>query len=161
MPDSFDNDMGLLTPYSHVPSVFLPYSDNMTFLQRWANTLFSMLNWIMRELVHNPLQNGLAEKYFGHLGELPTVQAVLRNRSLMFTNLHRAFSYPRPSMGLVYIGGAHIKEPKPLPNDLQVFIDGAEHGVIYFSFGTVIDGLFFNDVNKVSVFLGKSLRGIE
>lgn len=38
--------------------------------------------------------------------------------------------------GIVYYGGAHIKPPKPLPNHLQVFLDTAEHGVIYFSLGS-------------------------
>lgn len=34
--------------------------------------------------------------------------------------------------------GAHIEDPKPLPKDLQAFLDGAGEGAIYFSFGTYV-----------------------
>lgn len=39
---------------------------------------------------------------------------------------------------IVYVGGAHIKTPKPLPNDLQQFINEAPYGVFYFSLNTVL-----------------------
>lgn len=145
--------MGLLTPYSHVPSVFLPYSDKMTFFERWYNTMFAFYDWSIRKTLHMPLQARVAQKYFGHLGELPSINSLLKSRSVIFINLHRAFVPPRPSMGLVYIGGAHIKESKALPDDLQLFLDESEHGVIYFSFGTVVDGLFLNS-GKLQTFLG-------
>lgn len=36
----------------------------------------------------------------------------------------------------VEVGGMHIKKKtSPLPEDIQTFIDGAEHGVVYFSLG--------------------------
>lgn len=38
--------------------------------------------------------------------------------------------------GIVYYGGAHIKQPKKLPTDLQQYLDTAEHGVIVFSLGS-------------------------
>lgn len=44
---------------------------------------------------------------------------------------------PRPLMpGIIYYGGAHIKPPKPLPIDLQQYLDTAEHGVVLFSLGS-------------------------
>lgn len=145
--------MGVLTPYSHVPCVFLPFSDKMTFFQRWYNTVFALYDWSIRKILHVRFQANVAEKYFGHLGELPSIDSLLKSRSVIFINLHRAFVPPRPSMGLVYIGGAHIKEPKALPDDLRMFLDESEHGVIYFSFGTVVDGLFLNS-GKLQTFLG-------
>lgn len=39
---------------------------------------------------------------------------------------------------VIPIGGAHIKPPKPLPNDLQRFLDESERGVIYFSLGSIL-----------------------
>lgn len=48
-------------------------------------------------------------------------------------------SVPRPMMpGVVYIAGAHIKPPKPVPTDLQEFMDNSEHGVIIFSLGSLL-----------------------
>lgn len=37
--------------------------------------------------------------------------------------------------GIVDVGGIHIAPAKPLPEDLQKFLDKAPHGVIYLSFG--------------------------
>lgn len=58
--------------------------------------------------------------------------------------------------GLVYIGGAHVKPPKPLPIDLQKFSDESEHGVLYFSLGSVVQGSKMPE-EKLIVFLGKYL----
>ena len=40
--------------------------------------------------------------------------------------------------GIVHVGGAHIKPPKPLPSNLQEFIDQSEYGVILFSLGAFL-----------------------
>ncbi|XP_046991120.1 UDP-glycosyltransferase UGT5-like [Schistocerca americana] len=46
--------------------------------------------------------------------------------------------YPRPHLpNIIEITGIHVAtEQKPLPKDIKQFLDGAEHGVIYFSLGT-------------------------
>jgi glucuronosyltransferase len=41
--------------------------------------------------------------------------------------------------GIINIAGVHIKPSKPLPTDIQKFMDDAKEGVIYFSFGSVLD----------------------
>lgn len=85
---------------------------------------------------------------------LPSIDELHRNISIIFVNAHRSISYPRPSMpGLVYIGGAHIREPNPLPNELQTFLDDAKHGVIYFSLGTILNPSKMPK-EKLNVFLG-------
>lgn len=131
--------MGLLTPSSHVSNLLLPYSDNMSFTERWYNSMQAAFDWIVRRYIYFPQQNELARKYFGHLGEIPTVEELTKNISLTLINTHRSVQAPRPLMqNIVYVGGAHIKSPKPLPVDLQTFMDDAENGVIYFSLGTVL-----------------------
>lgn len=58
---------------------------------------------------------------------------------MIFVNTHRSTSKPRPQMpGILQIGGAHIKPPKPLATDLQQYIDESEHGVIFFSLGSFL-----------------------
>lgn len=56
---------------------------------------------------------------------------------MMLINSHRSTDVPRPSMpGLIDVAGVHIKKAKPLPEDLQTFLDNSTHGVIYFSVGS-------------------------
>lgn len=152
----FDYEMGLLTPPSHVPNTMLKYSDKMSFLQRWHNTLLTTFTWIIRQCFHIPLQAYIANQYFSHLEQpLPSIDQLRKNISIIFVNAHRSIAYARPHMpGMVYIGGAHIKPPKSLPSDLQTFLDESEHGVIYFSLGTMITTSKM-PTEKLNVFLGK------
>lgn len=55
--------------------------------------------------------------------------------------------------GIVNIGGAHIKSPKPLPEELQKFLDESTHGIIYFSLGSVINTSKLPK-EKIQAFLG-------
>jgi glucuronosyltransferase len=73
--------------------------------------------------------------------DLPDLRDLADNTSLIFVNQHFSFSGPRPlPVNVVEIGGIHIKQSrKPLPDDLQQLLDGAEHGVIYVSWGSIIN----------------------
>lgn len=140
--DFFDRAMGMLTPWSHVPHVLLSYTDEMAFTDRAYNAYLSICEWIYRNWYALPEQNRQAQQFFGHLvaernGQpLPTVQQLERDIALILINTHRSISTPRPMMpGLINVGGAHIKEPKPLPADIQRFLDKSTNGVIYFSLG--------------------------
>lgn len=62
-----------------------------------------------------------------------------KNISAMLINTHFSINPPRPLMpGQINVAGAHIQEPKALPEDIQTFLDGARHGVILFSLGSII-----------------------
>lgn len=132
--------MGLITPWSHVANLLLHYDDNMNFMERCHNTYISIVDWLIRQYLHLPYQAAIAEKYFAPLlAPLPSIDYVLKNVSLILVNTHRSVLTPRPHMpGIINVGGAHIKSPKTLPNDLKTFLDEAEHGVIYFSLGTLL-----------------------
>lgn len=54
--------------------------------------------------------------------------------------------------GVVYVGGAHIKPPNALPQNLQDFIDQAEHGVILFSLGAYLQSSEMPK-EKIEIFL--------
>lgn len=137
--DFFDRNMGLLTPYAYVSHNVLTYTDNMSFTERWHNTMVSLYEWIYRRWVHISTQQEIAKRFFSHLGPLPSIDDLIRNVSVTLTNSHPALFHPRPSMPtLINIGGAHLKKPNKLPNDLQQFLDEAENGVILFNLGTVI-----------------------
>lgn len=146
--------MGLLTPLSHVSHTLLTYTDQMNFFERWYNTILSGYDWFLRRFYHIPLQTKIAEKHFGHLEPLPSINELRKNISIIFVNAHRAITSPRPSMpGLIHIGGAHIKASKPLPSDLQQFLDEADNGVILFSLGSVVNASKMPKA-KLNAFLG-------
>ncbi|XP_053663360.1 UDP-glycosyltransferase UGT5-like [Anopheles marshallii] len=138
--DFFDRIMGLNTPWSFVPHMILSYEDDMDFLQRAYNVLISLCDSVYRRYVYLPQQDQLAKEVFGELTKeserLPSIMELEQSISVILVNSHPILSTPRPSIrGLVNIGGAHIRAPKPLPDELRQFMDEARHGVIYFSLG--------------------------
>ncbi|XP_058448415.1 UDP-glycosyltransferase UGT5-like [Malaya genurostris] len=138
--DFMDRAMGLLTPWSCVPHMLLDYEHGMNFFQRSYNVLLSTFDYMLREYYYMPEMNKMAKEFFGDLEEtgvpLPSVQSLEKSISVILVNSHPTLAKPRPTMvTLVSIGGAHIRPPKALPQELQRFMDEAENGVIYFSLG--------------------------
>lgn len=76
----------------------LPFSDNMTFYERFYNTMLSAYDWIIRRYYYIPSEEKLAKKYFSHLSPLPSLEELIHNVSVVLTNSHRATALPRPSM---------------------------------------------------------------
>lgn len=137
--DFFDSQMGLLTPWSHVPHSLLSFSDDMTFYERLYNAALSTIDIMIRRFSHLPRQAKVAKKYFKSLNPLPSLDDLLKRISIILVYTHRSINYPRPSMpGLINIGGSHIKETQPLPDDIQLFLDEATDGAIFFSLGTFV-----------------------
>lgn len=111
----------------------------MSFTERWYNAIVSAADWVIRRWIFIPGHQALANKFFGHLGEVPSIDDLNKNVSIVFVNSHRSLAPPRPSMpNIIEIGGSHIKPAKALPADLKAFLDGAKDGAIYMSFGTVM-----------------------
>lgn len=76
----------------------LPYTDNMSFTERWYNTIVTVFDWAVRHLVYLPSEREYANKNFAHLAPLPQLDDIIRNVSVVLTNTHRSIFPPRPSM---------------------------------------------------------------
>lgn len=165
--DFIDRAKGALTPWSHVPHHLSYKTDRMTFFDRLENTVVSLYDALGRRFYYLPKQEQIAREAFVALenqqgGRLPSMEELERKISLHLMNSHPALSYPRQRMpGMVDIAGIHILPPKPLPSDIQTFLDGAEHGAIYISFGSFMKS---SDMPKekfeamISVFKGLKRR---
>lgn len=65
----------------------------------------------------------------------------MKNISLVFLTHHFTTSSIRPLVAnMIEIGGIHVQPPKPLPSDLQEFLDSATEGAILFSMGSILQG---------------------
>ncbi|XP_025411428.1 UDP-glucuronosyltransferase 2A3-like isoform X2 [Sipha flava] len=130
--DSFDSPSNP----SYVATLNSPYPRPETFLQRLRN----LVNYVTVHAYFKYVDRGAAAvgaRYFGP-GH-PDAETLLRNVSMVFLNTHSSFDMAKPlATNFKEIGGIHLKPFKPLPADLQEFIDSAEHGVIYFNLGSVV-----------------------
>ncbi|RZF43054.1 hypothetical protein LSTR_LSTR001232 [Laodelphax striatellus] len=107
---------------AHVPSFDTNYNSRMSFIQRlhYAARAVSSLVW-------------------GYTFYLPKQDGIMKV-SLVIVNSQASVDYARALVpNVIQVGGLHIANTtKPLPQDLKKFLDESKHGVIYFSFGTVV-----------------------
>ncbi|KAJ9574371.1 hypothetical protein L9F63_025984 [Diploptera punctata] len=112
---------------SYIPNLLMPYSDQMTFSQRLINTMTLTLFKLMYYFNVEIPSNKIIRHHFGE--ETPDISEIVKNTSLIFVNSHFSFGPARPLMpGVVEVAGIHIKPSRPLPSDIQEYLDGADHG---------------------------------
>ncbi|EAT45642.1 AAEL003098-PA [Aedes aegypti] len=134
--------VGAPSPYSHMAHLMLGFTDHMNFYERMINTVVGVGEQVYYELVYLPRQKRFYDEAFSHASM--SFDQQLKNTSLVLLNQHFALSSPRsypPNM--VEVGGTHIRDVRPLPEDLQQYLDEAPDGVIYFCMGSHIQSKHF------------------
>ncbi|KAG6458618.1 UDP-glycosyltransferase [Manduca sexta] len=116
----------------------------LNFRQR-VEELWNQLHWsYVKRFVIYDAERSVYEKYFAPY-------AAMRNRTLMpygkaihngrllIANAHHAIGgWPQTPQNFKFVGGCYIDDPpKPLPVDLEVILDNATDGFIYFSMGSL------------------------
>ncbi|XP_056641411.1 UDP-glycosyltransferase UGT5-like isoform X1 [Diorhabda sublineata] len=128
--------VGNPTMLSYTPQVDTTFSKSMNFFQRIYNTLLYLFEAAVTHWHWLPRQDDLVKRYFP---KAPSIFELNYNVSLILINSHESLQQPVPLVpNIIPIGGFHIKKPKKLPKDLQEFLDNAEEGVIYVSFGSSV-----------------------
>ncbi|XP_060895351.1 UDP-glucuronosyltransferase 2C1-like [Labrus mixtus] len=125
------------SPLSYVPLPGTELSDKMSFLERVLNVIVFGFSELQISLCLTPHYDGIIKKYLGpELDYLSLFQAA----DLWLMRVDFVFEFPRPTMpNVVYMGGFQCKPAKPLPEDLEEFVQSSgEHGVIIMSLGTLI-----------------------
>lgn len=109
-----DLSIGNYLQYSYVPNIFLDYTDKMSFTERLINIVYTVIYLSYREWIYTPKMDQLLRYHYGN--DIPHVNDILKNVSLLLANWDPATGYTRPFLpAMVPIGGAHCKEPKELP----------------------------------------------
>uniref|UniRef100_A0A673KEB1 UDP-glucuronosyltransferase n=1 Tax=Sinocyclocheilus rhinocerous TaxID=307959 RepID=A0A673KEB1_9TELE len=128
------------SPISYVPVPGSGLTDQMGLLERTRNLLHYGLNLIQERWLVIPMYSSLLLKYFPPGADLLVMQ---QSAELWLVRVDFVFEFPRPSMpNLVYIGGFQCCPAKPLPAELEEFMQSSgEHGVVVMSLGTLIAGL--------------------
>lgn len=158
------HEMSMMPAFpSFMPHLLLGYTDQMTFKERLINTIVHSSQKFLTNLLSDSSAVERYDRLFSHLPDKPTLKELKENVSLFLINAHPSISAARPlppnvrfvlfsslfpSIICIFlcppkvfeVGGLAIKQSsEPLPIDLQRFIDEAEFGVIYFSFGTLVN----------------------
>ncbi|XP_062327945.1 UDP-glucuronosyltransferase 2A2-like [Osmerus eperlanus] len=128
------------SPLSYIPMMGTELSDNMSFLQRVLNVLAYSMYELQTAVYVKPIFSDLAQRFFG-----PDVDyfSLFQAADLWLMRVDFVFEFPRPTMpNVIYMGGFQCKPAKPLPQDLEEFVQSSrEHGVIVMSLGTLVGEL--------------------
>ncbi|XP_063044175.1 UDP-glucuronosyltransferase 2A2-like [Engraulis encrasicolus] len=128
------------SPFSYIPATRSGLTDTMTFSQRVKNMIIHLLSNVQIQLQLKPLYQAVCDKYLS-----PKIDFfdLLQTADLWLMRVDFVFEFPRPTMpNVVYMGGFQCKPAKPLPQDLEDFVQSSgEHGVIIMSLGTFVSEL--------------------
>jgi glucuronosyltransferase len=146
---------------AYLPTAFLPFTTEMTFIQRAINTFGNFFfHRIIRNFFILRKDYEILKKHFP-TEEIPDLSELERKASLSIS-----FGHPlildgwRPvAPNHVYLGMMNCKEPKQLdPEDkIAKFLNNSKEGVIYVSFGSVVRASHMSDDRRkmfLNVFKG-------
>ncbi|CAH1736886.1 unnamed protein product [Aphis gossypii] len=130
--------MGMDTVASYMPTLISDSGDRMSFVQRVGNAVKSAIINVGFNRLNSRAIRDVVERHYDGLRTESAVEA-MANLTMIMTNNYRSVFLPYPSLpGIVEVGGIHVVDEKPVSQDLNDFINDADHGVILFSLGSVV-----------------------
>ncbi|KAH8391805.1 hypothetical protein KR215_004550, partial [Drosophila sulfurigaster] len=128
------------TPFINptMPMSFLTYTDQMDFMARLNNFLhFHTVN-VLYNFITQPATDALISQRFGF--GLPPINEIVKNTSLMLINQHHSLTGAQPyAPNVVEVGGLQVGKAKPLPKHLEQLLNSSSQGVIYISWGSMVN----------------------
>ncbi|CAG9856118.1 unnamed protein product [Phyllotreta striolata] len=137
----------ILNPDYNLP---LENLEDLSFTERVASLVYRVGLVYTINVYLFPTLDGIYKE--SGLRHVPLIQ-VQNNISMLFVTTHPIFHNLRPVFpNTISIGtGMHFQQSKPLPNDLQKFLDEAERGVIYFSLGSNVKANLLTESFKKAI----------
>uniref|UniRef100_A0A8D8XBM5 UDP-glucuronosyltransferase 2B1 n=1 Tax=Cacopsylla melanoneura TaxID=428564 RepID=A0A8D8XBM5_9HEMI len=130
--------MGNPNLYSYIPDFKFTYSSRMNFMQRLQNTALGVLTHIVGDFWYFPQQDAIMRQFSKPGDNLPYIKTMMQNISATLIYSDPILEFQRPQVSnLIHVGGIHLKEEK-LPKDLEDIMTKSASGVIYVSFGSII-----------------------
>nr|AHX56951.1 UDP-glycosyltransferase 211H1 [Strigamia maritima] len=136
-------------PPSFVPNPLWPVTDKMTFLERTYNAINSIS---VKMMSHYHLLGDIESTVWQHYPKAPSIAEAEKRVAFVLQNSDPVLSGPNPSLPhIIDIGGLHCEDAKPIPRDLNDFIEtSGDHGFILFSLGSNVKSKFLPDDKKQS-----------
>ncbi|KAJ8961043.1 hypothetical protein NQ314_005972 [Rhamnusium bicolor] len=137
------------SPSSYVTNILLNFGNHMSFWDRLKNTYYNVVGELFLNYIMLPSQAKILKRT---VPGAPDLKNILYNSSLMLSTSHISLKDPVPLQPAIKeIGGYHLESTKPLPEDLQQFLDNAKEGVILFSMGSNIKSADFPPNHKKAI----------
>ncbi|XDA77593.1 hypothetical protein R6Z07M_007687 [Ovis aries] len=140
---------GLPMPSSYVPGVTSRLTDKMTFIQRLENWLLYTVSDIIYSYYVFPEWD---EYYSKVLGKPTTLCETMGKADMWLFRSYWDFEFPQPYLpNTEFVGGLHCKPAKPLPKELEEFVQSSgEDGIVVFTLGSMIKNLSEEKSNMIA-----------
>jgi hypothetical protein len=126
-----------VNPFVVNEAALFPYIGELSFIERW-NVIKRMAKIAYTVVIKPEILNRykfLIKEFFPMVNSTP--QELLDKVEFLMVNTHPALGFIRPLVPTtIQLGFIHIEKAKPLPKDLQRYLDGSKNGVIYLSLGS-------------------------
>ncbi|CAH0545939.1 unnamed protein product [Brassicogethes aeneus] len=141
--------VGNPSPSAYIPNISSRFGSNMNLIERIKNLYYDILGELLLNFKSIPGHNEILQSTFPGA---PDIRQLIHNVSLILTTSHSSTHSPVPLLPSVKeIGGYHISKPKPLPKDLQRYLDDAKEGVVVFSMGSSLNASMLPNHVKESI----------
>uniref|UniRef100_A0A8C8W7T6 UDP-glucuronosyltransferase n=1 Tax=Peromyscus maniculatus bairdii TaxID=230844 RepID=A0A8C8W7T6_PERMB len=131
------NSGGLLFPPSYVPIILSGLSGQMTFMERVENMMCIQPYHFLSSL-------SFPDHFlFLYVGRPTTLAEMMKKTEMWLIRSYWDLEFPRPVLpNVVFIGGHHCKPAKPLPKEIEDFVQSSgEHGIVVFSLGSMVSNM--------------------
>ncbi|XP_058064587.1 UDP-glucosyltransferase 2-like, partial [Anopheles bellator] len=115
------------------PSIFMPFSEDLSLLQRISSVLFTVWYRFYYYTEEIPAQNAIAKSAFGE--SISDLWQIEQNADLLLINSYQLLGNVRPvGPSTIYLGGIHQRPTgtgSGLPADLELFLAQCDEPVVY------------------------------
>ncbi|XP_043968425.1 UDP-glucuronosyltransferase 2A2-like isoform X2 [Gambusia affinis] len=139
----------LPAPPSFVPAAMSKLTDKMDFSERLWNVLF----YALQDVVMNQFIWKEVDKYYSEVRGTPTSACELMGKAdIWLLRTYWDFDFPRPLLpNFKFIGGIHCKPAKPLPEEMEKFVQSSgDAGIVVFSLGSMVKNLTTEKANMIA-----------
>ncbi|KAI4899765.1 hypothetical protein NFI96_020963, partial [Prochilodus magdalenae] len=137
------------SPLSYVPLPMTELPNRMSFFQRVLNVILYIVIELQVSYYLSSNYDALCKQICG-----PEVNyfEIVQGADLWLFRGDFVFEYPRPTMpNIIYMGGFQCKPAKPLPQELEDFVQSSgEHGIIVMSLGTLVEQIPRDVTNAIA-----------
>lgn len=121
--------------YAYIPHYALPYHGDLNFVQKVYNIFIHMLSYYNWQYDYIPKVDKIMKEAYG--SDLPSASELEKRTAIAFVSTTPVFDTTQPlPENVIQVAGLHVKDPKPLPEDIEEIITSSKKGAVFFSLGS-------------------------
>uniref|UniRef100_A0A8C6MRT6 glucuronosyltransferase n=1 Tax=Mus spicilegus TaxID=10103 RepID=A0A8C6MRT6_MUSSI len=138
-----------LLPPSYVPVILSGLGGQMTFIERVKNMICMLYFDFWFQMFNDKKWDSFYSEY---LGRPTTLVETMGQAEMWLIRSNWDLEFPHPTLPNVdYVGGLHCKPAKPLPKDMEEFVQSSgDHGVVVFSLGSMVSNMTEEKANAIA-----------